>query len=75
MPIGKETYQVSLCGARGGCNVGILGEGATKPLAGAFVDRIGWVTSYDILRYLHMGYRVWAPDSRRIHIHGDYMAY
>ncbi|GAB1311850.1 hypothetical protein MFIFM68171_02060 [Madurella fahalii] len=65
----KETYQVSLCRARG-----VYGRVET-PLKGAFVDRVGWVTYFDIPRYLHMGYRVWAPDSRRTHLHGDYLTY
>ncbi len=74
MPIGKKTYQVSLCGARGLCS-GVMGGDSITELKGAFVDRVGWVTTFDILRYLQMGYRVWAPDSRRIHIHGDYTTY
>lgn len=74
MPINKQTYWVSLCGGRGLCS-GALGGDSIEALEGAFVDRVGWVTVTDILRYLQMGYRVWAPNSRRIHIHGDYMTY
>ncbi|KAG4438463.1 hypothetical protein IFR05_006073 [Cadophora sp. M221] len=35
-----------------------------------FVDRIGWLPSDEVSRYLMMGYRVWDDNGRRLHFSG-----
>ncbi|KAH9218198.1 heterokaryon incompatibility protein-domain-containing protein [Leptodontidium sp. 2 PMI_412] len=35
-----------------------------------FVDRIGWLPSDEVSRYLMMGYRVWDNNGRRLHFSG-----
>ncbi|KAH7311823.1 heterokaryon incompatibility protein-domain-containing protein [Rhexocercosporidium sp. MPI-PUGE-AT-0058] len=36
-----------------------------------FVDRIGWLPSDEVARYLMMGYRVWDDAGRRLHFFGE----
>ncbi|KAF7504250.1 hypothetical protein GJ744_002508 [Endocarpon pusillum] len=45
------------------------------PLGDIFVDRIGWMSSEEVARYLMMGYRVWDENGRRLHFHGTPLDY
>jgi len=40
------------------------------PKCPIFVDRIGWLPSEEVCRYLMMGYRVWDDNGRRLHFSG-----
>jgi hypothetical protein len=40
-----------------------------------FVDCIGWISPYEVARYLMMGYRVWNRDGRRLHFAGTPIGY
>jgi hypothetical protein len=45
------------------------------PPGDIFVDRIGWMPSEEVARYLMMGYRVWDENGRRLHFHGTPLQY
>ena len=45
------------------------------PPGDIFVDRIGWMSSEKVARYLMMGYLVWDENGRRLRFHGTPLHY
>ncbi|KAH6705438.1 heterokaryon incompatibility protein-domain-containing protein [Leptodontidium sp. MPI-SDFR-AT-0119] len=64
-------YPLSLFPFFGNINPGpVYSYPSNLPNCLIFVDRIGWLPSDEVSRYLMMGYRVWDNNGRRLHFSG-----
>ncbi|KAI9867905.1 MAG: hypothetical protein M1813_007727 [Trichoglossum hirsutum] len=70
-----HSYIMSLCTPAYGEEHSVYTYPNNLPPGDIFVDRIGWMPSEEISRYLVMGYRIWDENGSRLHFHGTPLHY